>query len=285
MSIYLDYQATTPLDPAVAAAMEPYWRKSFGNPHSEHRHGWQAAAGLDLARRQVAQMVGAEEDWVVFTSGATEANNLALKGAMMAAPEGRRRLVTAATEHSCVLESASWLERQGCALTTLGVDRDGLIDLAELENALDDDVALVSVMGVNNEIGVVQPLAEIGALAKEAGALFHTDAAQAFGKIPQNVNKMRIDLMSVSAHKIYGPKGVGALLRRPGTQLAPQTHGGGQEGEGLRSGTLAPALIAGLGKAAAVAAERIEEDAADADALWRANACAAAGALPHQRQR
>ncbi len=268
MSIYLDYQATTPVDPAVLAVMQPYWTEQFGNPHSEHRHGWRADAGIAIARGQVAHLVGAKEDWTVFTSGATEANNLALKGAVQAAPKARRRIVTVATEHSCVLESARWLEREGYALTILPVKADGLVDPQALADALSDDVALVSVMAVNNEIGVIQPIAELAAITKRAGGLFHTDAAQAFGKIPIDVEAMRIDLMSISAHKIYGPKGVGALLVRPGTPLAPQMHGGGQEGGGLRSGTLAPALIAGLGSAAALAGEMMSRDAEQARACF-----------------
>ena len=271
MSIYLDYQATTPLDPAVREVMLPYLGDTFGNPHSEHRHGWTAAAGLDMARRQVAELVGAAEDWTVFTSGATEANNLALKGVLMAGRrEGalRNRLITVATEHSCVLETARWLNSQGFPVTILPVDADGLISFSDLDDALGDDVALVSVMAVNNEIGVIQPLAQIGERVRAAGALFHSDIAQGFGKMPIDVERMNIDLLSLSAHKIYGPKGIGALLRRPGLSLEPQMHGGGQEGEGLRSGTLAPALIAGLGKAAEIAAARMSEDQERAERHW-----------------
>ena len=268
MSIYLDYQATTPVDPRVLAAMQPYWDTHFGNPHSQHRSGWQAAAAVDLARENVATLVGAPAEWCIFTSGATEANNLALKGAMEAAPQGRRRLVTLATEHSCVLESARALEARGFDLTILPVESDGLIDLTILQDALDEDVALVSVMAVNNEIGVIQPLKQIGGLAKAAGALFHSDAAQAFGRMPIDTNDLGIDLLSISAHKIYGPKGVGALLIRPGTSLSPQMHGGGQEGRGLRSGTLPPALLAGLGAAAKLASEQMKEDADHARRLW-----------------
>ncbi|MBZ6378700.1 IscS subfamily cysteine desulfurase [Pacificimonas flava] len=269
MRIYLDYQATTPLDPAVREAMEPYWSDSFGNPHSEHRHGWQAAAGLDKARQDIAALVGADAEWTVFTSGATEANNLALKGVMEAAPAGRRRLVTLATEHSCVLESARALELRGYDLSVLPVQRNGIVDLGLLEETLGDDVALVSIMAVNNEIGVIQPMAEIGALARNCGALVHSDAAQAFGKVALDVQAMSLDLVSISAHKIYGPKGVGGLLVRPGTPVATQMHGGGQEGGGLRSGTLAPALIAGLGKAAQIAAARMDADRAHAENLWQ----------------
>ncbi|MBV7256902.1 cysteine desulfurase [Pacificimonas sp. WHA3] len=268
MSIYLDYQASTPVDPGVLNAMQPYWETYFANPHSDHRAGWQAGAIIDVARNQVAGLIGAASEGCIFTSGATEANNLALKGAMQAAPAGRNRLVTVATEHSCVLESAHWLKRQGYELTVLPVDAGGLLSLDALGAALGDDVALVSVMAVNNEIGVIQPLQAIGARARAAGALFHTDAAQGFGKIPLDVEAMHIDLMSVSGHKIYGPKGIGALIVRPGVTLSPQMHGGGQEGDGLRSGTLAPALIAGLGKAAEISSGRMREDAEHAEKMW-----------------
>ncbi len=272
MNLYLDYQATTPPDPRVIAAMQPYMDTLWGNPHSAHRHGWEAAAGVDVARKHVAKLVGVEPDWVIFTSGATEANNLALKGVMQSQARARERcrIVTLATEHSCVLESARFLEKSGYDLSILDVKADGLVDLEQLDKALGDDVALISVMAVNNEIGVIQPVAEIGALARAKGILFHCDAAQGFGKIPLDMTAMQIDLMSVSAHKIYGPKGVGALLRRPDIMLEPQMHGGGQEGDGLRSGTLAPALIAGLGKAAELAEATMEADRDHAEKLWNA---------------
>lgn len=265
-SIYLDYQATTPTDPAVVAAMQPYWSDVFGNPHSQHRHGWEAHAAVEAARRKVAALVGAEPDWVCFTSGATEANNLALKGVIERSK--RRRIVTVATEHSCVLETARYLAGHGCILTLLGVGRDGLIDLGELGAAMGDDVALVSVMAVNNEIGVVQPLAEIAGAARAVGALVHCDAAQAYGKLPLDMVEGGIDLMSVSGHKIYGPKGVGALVVQPGIAIEPQMRGGGQEANGLRSGTLPTPLVVGLGKAAEVAAARMDADADHAAALW-----------------
>jgi cysteine desulfurase len=266
--LYLDYQATTPLDPAVLDAMLPYLTGKFGNPHSEHRYGWEAAAGIAVARKQVAALVGAAPDEVIFTSGATEANNLALRGVMEAAPPQRRRLITVVTEHACVLETALDLEARGFELTLLPVQRDGLLDLARLEAALADDVALVSVMAVNNEIGVIQPIAAIAALAKRVGALLHCDAAQAAGKIPVAMALSGIDLMSLSAHKLYGPKGIGALVRRSGVTLRAQQSGGGQEA-GVRSGTLAPALCVGFGAAAALAATRLDADAAHVDALWQ----------------
>lgn len=277
MNIYLDYQATTPADPAVVAAMQPFWTQKFGNPHSNHRYGWEAEAAVDVARGRIARVLNVQPETVVFTSGATEANNLALKGVMARAD--RRRLVTVATEHSCVLETAGFLKTHGFDLTVLGVGGDGLVDLAALEAALGPDIALVSVMAVNNEIGVIQPLGRIAAAAHDAGALFHCDAAQGFGKIPLDMQALGIDLMSLSAHKIYGPKGIGALVVRPGLDLEPQMHGGGQEGSGLRSGTLAAPLAVGFGKAAEIAAARMDEDRAHAEVLW--DAFLAALHVPH----
>lgn len=252
--VYLDYQATTPLDERVLKVMMPYLTGRFGNPHSNtHRFGWEAEAALDIAREQVADLICAMPGEVYFTSGATEANNLAIKGVMDVWGAKKPHMITVETEHKCVLEAAAACERTGYKVTRLPVSADGLIDLNQLENALTPETALVSVMAVNNEIGVIQPLSEIGSLCRRAGALFHTDAAQAFGKIPLTVDDMNIDLMSISGHKAYGPKGVGALYKREGRQtaLAPQMSGGGQEG-GLRSGTQAPALVAGLGAAAAL---------------------------------
>jgi cysteine desulfurase len=266
--VYLDYQSTTPVDPAVAAAMQPFLLERFGNPHSPHRYGWEAEAAVDVARDQIARLLNTSPQTIVFTSGATEASNLALKGALTAPGQRRRRIVTVATEHSCVLDTARYLAELGAELTLLGVDGDGLVRIDEAAAAIGDDVAIVSVMAVNNEIGVVQPVAEIAALARRAGALMHCDAAQAFGKLPLDVEALGVDLLSVSAHKIYGPKGVGALYVRRGTALTPQLHGGGQEGDGLRSGTLAPLLCAGLGKAAEVAGARMADDAAHARRLW-----------------
>lgn len=266
--IYLDYQATTPVDPAVAAAMRPYLVERFGNPHSPHRYGWEAEAAIDAARARIARLLNAPAETVLFTSGATEASNLALKGALTVPGQRRRRIVTVATEHSCVLETAEYLRELGAELTLLGVDGDGLVRLDEVEAAIGGDVAIVSVMAVNNEIGVVQPIAAIGAIAKRHGALMHCDAAQAFGKLPLDVDALNVDLLSISGHKIHAPKGVGALYVRPGTRLAPQMHGGGQEGSGLRSGTLPTMLCVGLGKAAEIAGARMAEDAAHAKTLW-----------------
>jgi len=266
--IYLDYQATTPVAAEVVAAMAPYWSERFGNPHSvNHRFGWEAEAAVDGARGRIAAGLNAEPESVIFTSGATEANNLALKGVLEAAHPARRRLVTVVTEHSCIVETAAYLARQGVAVTMLPVEPDGLLDPARLQAALGEDVALVSVMAVNNEIGVIQPLARLAQAAHAAGALFHTDAAQAFGKLPLDVRAMGVDLMSLSAHKTYGPKGVGALYVRKGVRLAPQMHGGGQE-RGLRAGTLAPALCVGFGAAAMLACDTMDAHAAAMQALW-----------------
>lgn len=260
--VYLDYQATTPMDKRVLDVMMPYLTSAFGNPHSStHRFGWEAEAALDIAREQVADVIGAKSDDIYFTSGATESNNLVLKGVMDVWGKKKPHLITVATEHKCVLEAAKACERAGYRVIYLPVDGRGLIDLDQLASVLSPETALVSIMGVNNEIGVIQPLAAIGRLCREVGALFHTDAAQAFGKVALNVEDMHIDFMSISGHKIYGPKGVGALYKRAGhkTALTPQMSGGGQEG-GVRSGTQAPALVAGIGAAAALcSAEMLQE--------------------------
>lgn len=261
--IYLDYQSTTPLDQRVLKAMMPYLATHFGNPHSAtHAYGWTAEAALDLAREEVAAVIAAKPREIVFTSGATEANNLAIKGVMQALGAKRPKLVTVVTEHKCVLQSAAACLRDGYEVEMLPVGSDGLVDPDRLSAVVDERTALVSVMAVNNEIGVVQPLAEIGRIARAAGALFHTDAAQAFGKIPLNAEAMNIDLMSISGHKIYGPKGVGALYRRDERRVAvrPQMDGGGQEG-GLRSGTQPPALVAGLGRAARLSSDGMSQEA------------------------
>jgi len=262
--IYLDYAATTPLDPGVFAAMAPWLADRFGNPHSPHLWGYEADAAIAVARTQVAALLGAEAATIAFTGGATEAVNWALKGVMTAPGQTRRRLVTLATEHSCVLETARWLESVGCALTVVGVGADGVVDLDELAAAMGDDVALVSAMLVNNETGVIQPVAASADLAHAHGALMHCDAAQGFGKV--DCTALGVDLLSLTAHKIYGPKGIGALYRRPGLALTPLLHGGGQE-DG-RSGTLSPALCVGLGAAAAIAGERMAADADHARGLW-----------------
>ncbi len=255
--IYLDHHATTPVDPRVLAAMRPWWEENFANPHSgEHAMGRAAEEAVEEARAQVAALVGADAREVVFTSGATEANNLAIKGLARFHREGeRRRVVTLATEHKCVLESVRDLAAEGFDPVILPVRPDGLLDHDALRAALEVPTLLVSIMAVNNETGVVQDLPAIGAIAKEAGAFLHTDAAQAAGRIPLDVEEMRADLLSLSAHKMYGPRGVGALYvrRRPRVRLAPLFSGGGQE-RGLRSGTLPAPLVVGFGEAARIAA-------------------------------
>jgi cysteine desulfurase len=267
--IYLDYQATTPCDPRVVAAMTPYFTEAFGNPHSQqHSFGRAAAAAVEQAREEIAGLVGARGNEIVFTSGATEANNLAIKGAARFHAARGRRLVTVATEHKSVLEPFRRLGEEGFALTVVPVDRDGLVRLDALARAITAETVLVSVMAANSEIGVIQPLAEIGALCRERGVLFHTDAAQAFGKIALNVEATQVDLMSLSAHKAYGPKGIGALYvrRRPRARLAPLFDGGGQE-RGLRSGTLPTPLCVGFGAAAAIARREMAEEAERIGAL------------------
>jgi len=263
--IYMDNQATTPLDPRVLEAMMPYLTGHFGNPHSvHHAYGWKALAGVEAARAEVAELIGAEPREIVFTSGATESNNLAIKGAArFLRRKGKNHVVTLATEHKCALESCRRLESEGFRLSILPVEPSGLVDLQRLNEAICEDTALVSVMAVNNEIGVIQPLAEVGALCREAGVVFHSDAAQAVGKIPIDVEAMKIDLLSISGHKVYGPMGVGALYvrRRPRVRLEPLFDGGGQE-RGLRSGTLAPALCVGLGKACVLARREMAEESA-----------------------
>ncbi|MBR0660405.1 cysteine desulfurase family protein [Neoroseomonas oryzicola] len=257
--IYLDCHATTPVDPRVLAAMRPWWEENFANPGSvEHALGRAAEEAVEEARGYVAELIGADAKEIILTSGATESNNLAIKGAArFAAAQGsdRRRIVTVATEHKCVLESVKALAGEGFEPVILPVDANGLLDLDALRAAVDETTLLVSVMAVNNEIGVIQDLAAIGEVAKAAGALFHTDAAQAAGRIPLDVEEIRADLMSLSGHKIYGPKGIGALYvrRRPRVRLAALFSGGGQE-RGLRSGTLPAPLVVGLGEAARIAA-------------------------------
>src|SRR5579875_2142697 len=266
--VYLDNQATTPTDPRVLAAMLPWFTESFGNPHSaEHALGRAAEAAVERARGQVAALIGADPREIVFTSGATESNNLAIKGAArFAARFGagplRRRIVTVATEHKCVLQSVADLAEEGFAPVFLPVRPDGLLDPEHLRDALAEPTLLVSVMAVNNETGVIQDLGSLSAIAHAAGALFHTDAAQAVGKIPLDVRAQGVDLLSLSGHKVYGPKGVGALYvrRRPRVRLAPRFSGGGQE-RGLRSGTLPAPLIVGLGEACRIAQAEMADEA------------------------
>ncbi|MBV9735849.1 MAG: aminotransferase class V-fold PLP-dependent enzyme [Acidisphaera sp.] len=270
--VYLDNQATTACDPRVLAAMLPWFSEAYGNPHSaEHVMGRAAEQAVEAARAQVAALIGADPREIVFTSGATESNNIALKGAARFARstgDARRRIVTVATEHKCVLACAADLAGEGFEPIVLPVGRDGLLDPAVLRAALDEPTLLVSVMAANNETGVVQDLSAQAAIARDAGALFHTDAAQAAGKIPLDVNAPRVDLLSISGHKLYGPKGVGALYvrRRPRVRLAPLFSGGGQE-RGLRSGTLPAPLIVGFGEACRLAAAEMAAEAAHLAAL------------------
>jgi cysteine desulfurase len=260
--IYLDYQATTPMDPRVLEAMMPYFTYKFGNPHSRsHSYGWEAEEGVEKARGQVAKLIGADEKEVIFTSGATESNNLAIRGVAEFYKDRKNHIVTTVTEHKCVLDTCRHLEQQGFEVTYLPVQKNGLIDLEVLRAAVTDKTVVVSVMAVNNEIGVIQPLAEIGKICREKKAFFHTDAAQAAGKIPLDVEAMNIDLMSISGHKIYGPKGIGALYvrRKPRVRLVPLIVGGGQE-RGFRSGTLPTPLCVGLGEAAEIALKEMDAE-------------------------
>ena len=261
--IYLDYQATTPLAPEVVAAMRPWAEQHFANPHSPSRAGREAAAAIELARGQVERAIGLGGGSIAFTGSATEALNLAIKGTMEKA--SRNRIVTVATEHAAVLDSCEWVAGRGYDVTRLEVGADGLIDLDALRAVLDERVALVAVMLVNNEIGVIQPVAEAAVLAHAAGAVMLCDAVQGLGRVPIPDGP---DLVAVSAHKVHGPKGIGALWMREGCEPAPQVHGGGQE-RGLRSGTLSPALCAGFGTAARLASERLDEDQAHVERLWR----------------
>ena len=261
LPVYLDNQATTPLDPAVRDAMWPYLTERFGNPHSsDHRFGWDASAAIREAREQVADFINAGDDEIVFTSGATESCNLALRGVAGHAHDSRRnRIVTVATEHPAVLETVRDLADSGYEVVVLPVDHNGLLDLATLEGALDDRTLIVSVMAVNNEIGVVQPMHDIASRCRAVGARLHTDATQAAGRLAIDVDAWDVDLLSLSGHKVYGPKGIGALYVRSGVNLKPMIRGGGQE-RGLRGGTLPTALIAGFGTACEMAAENEEQD-------------------------
>jgi cysteine desulfurase len=267
--IYLDYQATTPTDRRVVDAMLPYFTEVFGNPHSRnHRYGWDAEGAVEKARTQVAHIIGANEKEIIFTSGATESNNLAIKGAARFYRDKKRHIITCVTEHKCVLDSCRHLELEGFQVTYLPVQKNGLIDLDQLRGVITGDTVVVSIMAVNNEIGVIQPLADIGRICREKKVFFHTDAAQAVGKIPLDVEAMQIDLMSISGHKIYGPKGIGALYvrRRPRVRLEAMISGGGQE-RGMRSGTLPTPLCVGLGEACRIAEAEMGAEAERLHAL------------------
>jgi cysteine desulfurase len=270
LPIYMDNHATTPMDPRVFEAMKPFFVEKFGNPASRnHAFGWESEEAVEKARKQIADLIGATSKEIIFTSGATEGNNLAIKGVAQMYAEKGNHIITAATEHKAVLDTCKHLEKEGYRVTYLPVMGDGRIDLDMLREAITDKTILVSIMYANNEIGVIQPVAEIGKICKERGVLFHTDAVQAAGKIPVNVMAEGIDLLSLSGHKIYGPKGVGALYVRrknPRVQLTAQIDGGGHE-RGMRSGTLNVPGIVGLGEACAIAKAGMQDEIARLGAL------------------
>ncbi|MES2048594.1 MAG: IscS subfamily cysteine desulfurase [Pseudomonadota bacterium] len=260
--IYMDYSATTPVDPRVADKMIPFLRAQFGNPASRsHMYGWDAEKAVEEAREQVAALVNADPREIIWTSGATESNNLALKGAAQFYKSKGKHIITVKTEHKAVLDTVRELERQGFEATYLQPQDNGLITVEQLKEAIRPDTILVSVMWVNNEIGVIQPIAEIGELCREKGIIFHSDAAQATGKVAIDLENTKVDLVSFSAHKSYGPKGIGALYirRKPRVRLEAQMHGGGHE-RGLRSGTLPPHQIAGMGEAFRIAKEEMADE-------------------------
>jgi len=267
--IYMDYSATTPIDPRVADKMIPYLREQFGNPASRsHAYGWSAEAAVEEARAQVAALVGADPREIIWTSGATESNNLAIKGAAQFYKSKGKHIITVKTEHKAVLDTVRELERQGFEATYLEPQDNGLVSLEQLEAAMRPDTILVSVMLVNNEIGVIQPIKEIGELCRKKGIIFHSDAAQATGKVHINLEELKVDLMTFTAHKTYGPKGVGALYvrRKPRVRLEAQMHGGGHE-RGLRSGTLPTHQIVGMGEAFRIAREEMDSEIAHVRAL------------------
>ena len=268
--IYLDNQATTPIDPLVFSAMEPWMKEKFGNAASRnHPYGWEADETVEISRESVAAIIGAHPKEIIFTSGATEANNLALQGVAKSHQGKGKHIITASTEHKAVLDVCDYLEKEGFLITRLPVQRDGLLDLNKFEESIQEDTFLVSVMHVNNEIGVIQPIKEIGSICKSNGIIFHVDAAQSIGKIPVDMNDIGIDLLSISAHKLYGPKGVGALYIRsknPRIQLQPIIFGGGHE-RGIRSGTLPVPNIVGMGKACDIAKDVMMEESRKIESL------------------
>jgi cysteine desulfurase len=276
LPVYLDNHATTPLDPRVLEAMLPFLTSKFGNAASNsHSFGWEAAAAVETARCQIATAIGASPQEIVFTSGATESDNLAVIGAAEAYRDRGNHIITAVTEHKAILDSCKHLEKRGCRVDYLRVKPDGLIDLDELKNLFTDRTILVTIMAANNETGVLQPIEEIGKLCRERGVLFHSDAVQALGKVPLDVRKANLDLASLTAHKLYGPKGCGALYVRtdPAVRLEPMIHGGGHE-HGLRSGTLNVPGIVGFGKACEIAQKEMPEES-----------CCIAGLRNHLRDR
>ncbi|CDR46812.1 CYFA0S26e00342g1_1 [Cyberlindnera fabianii] len=260
--IYLDMQATTPTDPRVLDKMLQFYTGLYGNPHSNtHSYGWETDKEIEIARKHLADLIGADPKEIIFTSGATESNNMAIKGVPRFYKKTKKHIITVKTEHKCILDSARHMQDEGFDVTYLNVGEDGLINLEELEKSIRKDTCIVSVMAVNNEIGVIQPIEEIGKICRKHKVFFHSDCAQAVGKIPIDVNKMNIDLMSISSHKIYGPKGIGAIYvrRRPRVRVDPIITGGGQE-RGLRSGTLAPPLVTGFGEACRLIKEDMDYD-------------------------
>lgn len=276
LPIYLDYSATTPVDPRVAEKMMQFLTLdgTFGNPASRsHRFGWQAEEAVDIARNQVAELIGADPREIVFTSGATESDNLAIKGAAGFYQKKGKHIITSKTEHKAVLDTCRQLEREGFEVTYLAPQRNGLIDLAELEAAMREDTILVSIMHVNSEIGIIQDIAKIGEMCRSRGIIFHVDATQSVGKVDINLAELKVDLMSFSGHKIYGPKGIGGLYvrRKPRVRIEAQMHGGGHE-RGMRSGTLAVHQIVGMGEAFRIAKEQMATDIprlrALRDRLW-----------------
>ena len=281
--IYLDYSATNPCDPRVVDAMIPWLREHFGNPASRsHAWGWEAEAAVEKAREQVAQLIGADPREIVWTSGATESNNLALKGAAHFYKGKGKHIITVKTEHKAVLDTCRELERQGFEVTYMDVQADGLLDLDAFKAAIRPDTILASVMFVNNEIGVIQDIAAIGAICREKGVIFHVDAAQATGRVDVDLASLPVDLMSLTSHKTYGPKGIGALYvrRRPRVRLEPVFSGGGQE-RGLRSGTLPPPLIAGFGAACEISGREMARDLAHVQRLSRKLHKGIVEAIPH----
>jgi len=260
MKVYMDYAATTPVDPRVFKVMRPYFSKKFGNTMSLHSFGREAKKALEDSRERVAKVINANPSEIIFTSGATESNNLALKGVAFANKKKGKHLIVSSIEHHCVLDSARWLEKQGFEITYLKVDKYGLVDLAELEDSIREDTILVSIMHANNEIGTIEPIKEIGKICREKGVYFHTDAAQSFGKVSIDVKKMNVDLLTASSHKIYGPKGVGFLFIREGVEIEPLLHGGGHE-FGLRSSTVNVAGIVGFAEAAEIARKEMKREA------------------------
>lgn len=271
LPVYMDYHATTPVDPRVVEAMLPFFTEKFGNASSRsHALGWEAEEAVEKARRQVASVISASPREIIFTSGATESDNLALRGVALAGRAHGNRIITLPTEHKAVLDTCHGLEREGFEVIFVRVHGDGTVDMDALRAAIEGGALLVSVMAANNEIGVLQPLEAIGKLCRDHGVLFHTDAVQAFGKVPLDVQRLNVDLLSISAHKIYGPKGVGALYvrsREPGIALAPLAYGGGHE-QGRRPGTLNVAGIVGLGKASELCQQEMAEESARL-AAWR----------------